>query len=98
MNEELHDVIISFNNTASIIYANLFSRFTNSVQQVSRKTDENVYRMQVAKYTDELKNRLDEEARKLITANPQLQQGLSPTLLARVNFYVQEFSLRCKAY
>ena len=98
MNKPIHELVITFNDKASIIYTNLFSHFSNSVLQISRRKDENVYKLQVAKYTDELKNRLEAEAIKLISANPDLQERLSPLLLARVNFYVNEFSGRCKIY
>jgi hypothetical protein len=96
--EFLNDKIVEFNNKASKIYSQLSEQFSISVRNIDRKKDENVFKMQVAKYSYELKNRLGECAGKIITADPLHREQIAGIMTARMNFYLQEFIQRCKSF
>ena len=95
MNENIQ-TILKFDRKAVIIYATLFKEFAASVRNLNRKLDENVFRMQTAKFADTLKFRLSEQAKKILDRSdaetyPQLQSSLS----AKLSYYVQQFKIKC---
>jgi hypothetical protein len=97
MEDHFNQLIVSFNDHASKIYADLFDQFCKAAGSLNRKRDDNVFNMQVAKYSQELKNRLDELAKKKLENIPQLHDKLLVALSGAIQFYLHEFSLRCNA-
>ncbi len=62
MKEDIETIIVDFNNQAVKIYSALSDEFLESVQNINRNSEENVFKMQKAKFTDALKYQLDEQA------------------------------------
>jgi hypothetical protein len=96
MHGSINSILVSFNDDASLIYSELFEEFKRSVKKIDRKTDDNVFRLQAAKYFDQLKRKLEREAKRKIEAHPQLQDELFIALTERINFFLQEFDHRYK--
>jgi hypothetical protein len=96
MGQDIESMTVEFDSSAAKIYSLLFEQFLNSVKKINRKTNENVFRMQIAKFSYDLKGQLEQEARR-IAANysGQLQQQLEIGLTKKINYYLQEFQLKC---
>jgi hypothetical protein len=92
------EIIILFNNTAAKIYLNLFKQFSESIGSINRYEEENVFRMQMAKFIDTLKYRLEDQVKKILeVSDPQIHNQLQAALSEKVNYYLQEFQLKCNA-
>ena len=91
-------ILVQFNTGAATIYANLLSQFQTSIHNISRHRDENVFKLQAAKYGYALKLQLTELARKTSEASQShMQDKVQTALSARVNFYLQQFKLKWNA-
>ena len=98
MKQDIDTILVQFNNSAAPIYTNMLRQFQGSVHNISRHRDENVFKLQAAKYSYALKLQLTELARKTSEASQShLQNKVQVALSARVNFYLQEFKLKWNA-
>lgn len=98
MNENAEKTVIEFSNTAAKICSNLFKQFLSSSQKLNRKTDENVFQMQVAKYFEVLKSDLEQEAKRSFANYCGLKpRELQISISAKINYYLQQFHAKCNA-
>ena len=81
------------------MYEQLFEQFINSASGEKRKANENVYQMQIAKHSDDLKHKLEQEARKLLSAytGPHHRQ-LEINLKSKILYYLREFYQKCNTW
>jgi|SRR5678815_1843069 hypothetical protein len=96
INKNIRKTVVEFDNHAANFYAYLFNQLRTSVQKIDRKKEENVFKLQVSKYSRELKRQLDQQAKVLIdTPDLDVRKQLESVLPARVHYYLQEFMLKC---
>lgn len=97
--QDIKNMTVEFDNSAAKIYSQLFEQYLSSVSKVKRKTNENVFRMQIAKFSLDLRGQLEQEAKR-ISANysGNLQEQLEITLTKKINYYLQEFQHKCDAW
>lgn len=94
--DENIQTILKFDRKAVIIYATLFEEFAASVRNINRKLDENVFRMQTAKFADTLKFRLSEQAKKMLDrSDAPTYLELQASLSAKISYYLQQFKMKC---
>jgi hypothetical protein len=96
MEKDVEKIVIEFNNIAARLYSAAFSQFSDSVQKINRRKDENVFKLQLAKYSDMLKNRLEEQVKKIVEENRSIHDydQLRVSLSSQLNYYLQEFRKR----
>ncbi|MDX2046450.1 MAG: hypothetical protein SFU87_06670 [Chitinophagaceae bacterium] len=99
MEKNPETIIAEFNNIAASIYTATFDQFCESFRQIDRKRDENVFRLQAAKYSDTLKYRLEEQAKEILESyhSPGISAKISPALSATIHYFLQEFRHRSNA-
>jgi glycerol dehydrogenase-like iron-containing ADH family enzyme len=98
MNEQIQTTIVRFDNRGAKIYSTLFKQFSASVRNINRNRDENVFRMQAAKFAETLKYRLAEQAKKILDrSDPAIHKQLQASLSANLNYYLGQFKSRCGA-
>lgn len=98
MENDVDQIVVEFNSGAAKIYSNILRQFLDSIHNVSRNRDENVFKMQAAKYSYALKSHLSELAKKASeTSKTDLHDTVTAVLSARVNYYLQEFKLKWNA-
>ena len=99
MEKDVGTILVEFNNLAANIYSATFDQFSESIRKIKRNKDENVFKLQSAKYEDMLKHRLEVEVKKILQANDhqEFHKQLEFALLLRINYYLQEFRQRSNA-
>ena len=98
MKNDIETIIAEFNNCATKIYSVLSDEFLESVRHIDRNGEENVFKMQEAKFMTALKYQLDEQVKKILeTADSKIHTPLEAELSARISYYLQEFQLKCNA-
>ena len=98
ISRSIKETIVEFNNHAAGFYAYLFDQLSASVQKLDRKKEENVFKLQVSKYIEELKRQLDQQAQGLLdTQDSTIRKQLESVLPRIVNYYLQEFMLKCNS-
>ncbi|HET9824844.1 MAG TPA: hypothetical protein VFP87_05890 [Chitinophagaceae bacterium] len=96
--KDIESIVVEFNNSAATIYTNILRQFLDSIQKISRTKDENVFKMQAAKYGYALKSHLSELAKQTSeTSQSNLRDRIMIALSARVNHYLHEFKLKWNA-
>ncbi|HEV8504789.1 MAG TPA: hypothetical protein VGQ53_05300, partial [Chitinophagaceae bacterium] len=71
----------------------------NSVRNISRKDDENVFKLQVGKHLTELKHRLERQAWQFLENYSGKQRvELESSISRKVGYYLNEFRQRCSAW
>ena len=98
MKEDIEIIIVEFNNYAVKIYSTLSDEFFESVRHIDRNGEENVFKLQEAKFMNTLKYQLDEQAKIILeTADSKIHTPLEAELSVKINYYLQEFQLKCNA-
>jgi hypothetical protein len=98
MKEDVERLIVEFNNSAAKNYSILFRQFSKSIRNLNRMEEENVFNMQAAKFADNLKFQLEQQVKIILeTADTEIYDQLQLALSARINFYLNEFQIKCKA-
>ena len=99
MEKDVRTVVVGFNNFAATIYSATFNEFAESVRKINRLRDENVFKLQAAKYIDTLKHQLEKQVKKILEANKSSEflKQLNFELPMRINYYVQEFRRKSNA-
>ena len=98
MKEDIEKATVEFDNKASKIYSEVFAEFYNSVSKIRRDKEENVFKMQVSKYTQTLKDKLEGGVKSLLNnCHPQIHNSLETVLSAKINYYLQEFWQKCNS-
>jgi hypothetical protein len=98
MTPDVEKIIVQFDTKAAEIYTEVFDQFLNG-KSVTRKVDENVFKLQTAKFLTELKSRLERQSKKSAQVySGKLHHELQCSLSAKVNYYLQEFQHKCNAW
>ena len=98
MEEDMERTIVEFNNHAAKIYSRLFEQFRNSIRNINRNEEENVFKMQLSKYSLELRKQLEQQIKNLLgSSDPKIYKEVEAVLSAKINYYFQEFILKCNA-
>jgi hypothetical protein len=97
--KDVESVVVEFDHQAVKIYSELFDQFIKTVTSISRKKDENVFKLQSAKFLEELSHRLQREAKKSAEKySGALHPELNSRLSTKVGFYLQKFRQKCSAW
>jgi hypothetical protein len=96
MEKNVEMIILEFNNVAARIYSGTLSQFSDSIRNINRNRDENVFKLQLGKYMYMLKNHLEEKVKKTLEANRSFKDSerLKLSLSSQVNYYLEEFRKR----
>ena len=85
MKEDIEKVVVEFTNHAAKMYSWLFSQFSDSIRNIKRSEAENVFKMQVSKYSFELKKQLEEEVNLLAESFPETRGQIKTLLSEKIN-------------
>ena len=99
MEKDVRTILVEFNNRAAKIYSRTFDEFAGSVGKINRHEDENVFKLQSAKYENSLKHHLENEVKKILEANHSsgFLAELNFVLPMQIIYYLQEFRHRSNA-
>jgi len=87
-----------FNSAATSIYNSVYNEFCVCIKKLNRNHDENVFRMQAAKFGYALKSQLDALVKKILeNSNISLREQLHANLSTRVDFYLNQFKQKWNA-
>lgn len=94
--EKLHS---EFNNAAARIYSHVFDMFSSSVRTIDRYDNENVFKLQEAKYVSKLKKMLEDLVNNTLEKcdSNEMKEQLKSSLPGRINYFMQEFLHKCNA-
>ena len=97
--KDVECVVVEFDSLAGQIYSELFDQFVNAVTKISRKKDENVFMLQAGKFWNELKHRLERQARRSSEKyGGGSHRDLESSLSTKVSYYLQQFRQKCGAW
>lgn len=96
MEKDTGKLQVEFNNAAAKIYFHLTEKFSASVKPINRYSNENVFKLQEAKYLSMLKQMLEDIARITLekSESDEIREKLKAFLTSRINYFMQEFRLR----
>ena len=98
MKEDIEMIIAEFDNIAAKIYSDLFLQFSESIQRINREKEENIFKMQAAKFIDTLKYLLDDQVRNLLgVSDPKIHHQLEAALSTKGNYSLKEVQVKCNA-
>lgn len=99
MEKDAESIIADFNNIAARIYLATFDQFSDSSWKIKRNKDENVFKLQTAKYISMLKQRLEEQVEETLKAchSANVREQIKFQLSIQVNYYLQEFKHKSDA-
>jgi hypothetical protein len=98
MQDEHEKKITRFNSDASVIYSSVYKEFNESIYKINRHRDENVFKMQAAKYGYALKTKLDMLVKNILDASGKdTNVALHRALSTRVSFYLDQFRQKWNA-
>lgn len=94
--EKLH---AEFNNAAARIYSHVFDQFSSSVRAIDRHNNENVFKLQEAKYASMLKMMLEDLVNNTVEScdSNEMKEQLRSSLTGGINYFLQEFRHKCNA-
>ena len=97
--DELAPVIVEFNTKASAIFFSHFENFKDTVQQLDRKKDDNVFQLQQAKYLQALKNQLEYLAQSLLNKHSSMRSAnlLNKKIRDEIDQYLNEFKQKSRS-
>jgi len=91
MNEDVDNAVVDFTNYAAKIYSWVFNQFRNSIRNIKRAEAENVFKMQLSKYSSELKKHLEQQVKLLADSHPATYKEIESVLSEKINYYLQAF-------
>ena len=94
MKEDVENAVVEFTNHAAKIYSWFFNQFRNSIRNINRRKEENVYKMQLAKYSFEFKKQMEEHMKLLTDSHPEIYKSV---LSEKINYYLLAFWQKCLA-
>lgn len=97
MKEDVENAVVEFTNYAAKIYSWVFDQFHDSVRNINRAEEENVFKMQLSKYSFELKKQLKQHVKLLSDSHPVASEQIESVLSEKVNYYLQAFWQKCVA-
>ena len=98
MKEDTDKTIVEFNNEAARLYGHVFDQFENSVRNIDRNNEENVFQMRVSKFSLELKKQLEQHVKKILeSSDSKMNEQLQAALSVKVSYYLRQFMQKCSA-
>jgi hypothetical protein len=97
MKEDVENAVVEFTNYAAKIYSWVFNQFHDSIRNINRAEEENVFKMQLSKYSFELKMLLEEHVKLLADSCPTANQHIESVLSEKITYYLQAFWQKCAA-
>jgi hypothetical protein len=97
MQEDIEKAVVEFTNYAAKVYSWLFNQFSDSIRQIDRNEAENVFKMQVSKYSLELKKKLEQQVNLLAESYPETHGQIKAVLSEKISYYLQAFWRKCTA-
>lgn len=97
MKEDVEDVVVEFTNCAAKMYSSVFNQFHNSIRNINRSKEENVFKMQLSKYSLELKKGLEQHVKLLADSHPAAYKQIDSVLSEKIKYYLQAFWQKCVA-
>ena len=61
MKEDVENAVVEFTNYAAKMYSWVFNQFHSSIRNINRFEEENVFKMQLSKYSLEWKKQLEQQ-------------------------------------
>jgi|KBSSwiS6_1023812.scaffolds.fasta_scaffold00656_2 hypothetical protein len=97
--DEFVQVNIEFNNKAKNIFFSLYEKFAESVKQLNRRKDDNVFQQQLGKYLKTLKSQLENLAMEMLDKNKSTKNisQLNKKLADEINIYLGEFRQKSRS-
>ena len=97
--KEFAQETVDFNNKANKIFFSLYDKFAENVQQLNRKSDDNVFQQQQNKYLHTLKTQLENLAQELLnkTGSSKNITLLNQKLRDEINIYLNEFRQKSRS-
>jgi hypothetical protein len=97
MKEDVENAVAEFTTYAAKMYSWVFNQFYSSIRKIKRAEEENVFKMQLSKYSFELKKHLEQHVKRLANSYPTACKQIESVLSEKVNYYVQAFWQKCAA-
>ncbi|TAH00615.1 MAG: hypothetical protein EAZ16_13245 [Sphingobacteriales bacterium] len=99
MKKSVDEVMVEFNTSACYIYESMFQHFLHAINNISRTKEENVFKMQAAKYSSELNDQLRDLLQHLMNYNsiPKNHLQMQLQLQNGIQYYLHGFTLRVNA-
>src|SRR4030095_9568163 len=97
MKEDVENAVVEFTNHAAKTYSWLFDQFRDSIRNINRAEEENVFKMQLSKYSFELKKHLEEHVKLLAESYPTAYNQIESVLSEKISYYLQAFWQKCAA-
>ena len=95
MKEDVESAVAEFTSYAAKMYSWIFDQFHNSIRNINRAEEENVFKMQLSKYSVELKKHLEEQVKLLVGSHPAAYNQIESVLSEKINYYLQAFWQKC---
>ena len=71
MKEDVENAVVEFTNYAAKVYSRFINQFRNSIRNINRRKEENVFKMQLAKYSFEFKKQMEQHMKLLADLIPK---------------------------
>ena len=95
MKENLENLVVEFTNYAAKMYSSVFNQFHSSIRNINRAEEENVFKMQISKYSFELQKRLEQHAKLLADSHPAAYRQIESALSEKIKYYLKAFWQKC---
>ena len=97
--DEFAEIAFEFNKNARRIFFSLYEKFRESIQQLNRKKDENVFQQQQAKYLQTLKTELEYVVKGLLEKNKSTynMNQVNKKLTDEIAMYLNEFRQKTRS-
>ena len=97
MKEDVENAVAEFTTYAAKMYSWVFNQFYSSIRKIRRTEEENVFRMQLSKYSFELKKHLEQQVKRLANSHPTACTQIESVLSEKINYYLQALWQKCAA-
>ena len=97
MKEDVENAVAEFTTYAAQMYSWAFNQFYTSIRRIRRTEEENVFRMQLSKYSFELKKHLEQQVKRLGNFHPTACTQIESVLSEKINYYLQALWQKCAA-
>ena len=74
MKEDVENAVIEFTNYAAKVYSRFINQFRNSIRNINLCNEENVFKMQLAKYSFEFKKQMEHHMKLLADSHPEIHK------------------------
>lgn len=98
MNKEYEQLSIEFTSKAQKLFVFTYDKFRETTKKLDRQTDENVFQLQLAKFSATLKVQLEQIAYEILQSNKTLKdiKQANQVLKDKISVYLVEFRQKAK--